>query len=179
MKSFFIFIKNKKMSSDEFSFTINSEDKEYNQIIDFLNDEKGGYKMYNIKNTDKREKSYNINNVKNSTLYNKDIEVTKKINYYELTVDDNIFYIFMNDTYFKHDIQNNMIQNTNLFNLLEDVEKEKKKNTFSGGVKYVKTEERCNKKIVYKNGRKKYVKENKEYISLSEYKKKKEKKEKK
>ena len=55
----------------------------------------------------------------------------------------------------------------------EDIEEVK------GGVKYVKTEERCNKKIVYKNGRKKYVKVNKKYISLTDYKKKEEMKDKK
>jgi hypothetical protein len=111
MKSFFIFIKNKKMSSIQ---------KKLNEIQKNNND-----------------------------LYNK----------------SNI--IIKDDIIEKNDI------------IEEDVKKEKKKDISSGGVKYVNTEERCNKKIVYKNGRKKYVKENKEYISLSEYKKKKEKKEKK
>jgi hypothetical protein len=96
-----------------------------------------------------------------------DIIVTKKLNYFQLKVYEIILNIFKDNQYIEKSSNNNII-NLELFSLLENV---REKGTSIGGVKYVKTEERYNNKVVYKLGKKKYLKVNNKYISLTDYKK--------
>jgi hypothetical protein len=153
-------IENYENMSDDFSFRIKTTDENYENIVSIFN---------TILNKERVVEVFKYNNIdENKKKYLHDIIVREKSNYFELKIDNTIFNIFKDNQYMEK-LPNNNIINLKLFNLLKEIEEKKEK--VEGGVKYIKTEERYNKKIVYKLGRKKYLKVNKKYISLTDYKK--------